>query len=298
MGFADTSLTASSAIFILGILAISQLSFESVHSLPDGLFESDFEYDTRPHDIGRMYTAEIKRLPVYDFGLGKRFDSEEKSGVVQEYDEYPYNEEDESLPELDLYNDDVMQSVEKRQNAYNFGLGKRHRGYDFGLGKRGRNRYDFGLGKRSSPYSRDLLYNMGLGKRTRFYSFGLGKRPSSQSAVGSRFNFGLGKRSDDTAKNSIMKREVQQDGSRAGMKEEVETSAKSNGTVHPGSDKPETSKKSVKSHLTKRSPYGYSMDGGSDPADRNAASFSRQFRKPLYNFGLGKRTSSEKTSDE
>lgn len=68
------------------------------------------------------YVSEYKRLPVYNFGLGKR-------------------------------------SPEPAANRYYaFGLGKRERGagsrqYSFGLGKRPNNLYSFGLGKRSMDYA-------------------------------------------------------------------------------------------------------------------------------------------------
>jgi len=73
-------------------------------------------------DKRAYYVSEYKRLPVYNFGLGKR-------------------------------------SPEPAANRYYaFGLGKRERGagsrqYSFGLGKRPNNLYSFGLGKRSMEYN-------------------------------------------------------------------------------------------------------------------------------------------------
>jgi hypothetical protein len=143
------------------------------------------------------YVSEYKRLPVYNFGLGKRSKMGNRAGLgKRDYPDYAQVDETEE-DEIENPSPDFM---DKRERLYSFGLGKRVGPYSFGIGKRstpfGNQRlYGFGLGKR-----RGSLYNFGLGKRAdgRLYSFGLGKRPvSSGKQYGNRFNFGLGKRSDD-----------------------------------------------------------------------------------------------------
>lgn len=84
--------------------------------------EEAAEWQLPTLDKRAYYVSEYKRLPVYNFGLGKR-------------------------------------SPEPAANRYYaFGLGKRERGagsrqYSFGLGKRPNNLYSFGLGKRSMEYN-------------------------------------------------------------------------------------------------------------------------------------------------
>jgi hypothetical protein len=84
--------------------------------------EAAAEWQLPTLDKRAYYVSEYKRLPVYNFGLGKR-------------------------------------SPEPAANRYYaFGLGKRERGagsrqYSFGLGKRPNNLYSFGLGKRSMEYN-------------------------------------------------------------------------------------------------------------------------------------------------
>jgi hypothetical protein len=69
----------------------------------------------------------FKRLPSYDFGLGKRSFEE------------PSSYEDNSAPAgfpagpADFYN---LMEKKSPGNMYSFGLGKRNRAYGFGLGKR------------------------------------------------------------------------------------------------------------------------------------------------------------------
>lgn len=288
--------------FIQGIIILLPSVSGGPVEFHNALVDSGNEFNLGPHDLERMYTSEYKRLPVYDFGLGKRGSEIDQTiggrgvggggggGSLGEYDEYSYAEDDDdSLPELELYHDDIMQAMDKRQKLYNFGLGKRQR-YDFGLGKRGRG-YDFGLGKRSLEmfHPRDRLYNMGLGKRNRQYSFGLGKRPYNPNVAASRFNFGLGKRSDniDSSKNPISKREIH----------EKNMSIQNNNEEHVTDEKNTKGKKTeqqqqqqtndVQSRSFKRS---YSYGAINNPNYRSSIGFSRQFRKPIYNFGLGKRT--------
>lgn len=182
--------------------------------------ESELDLVKRLYDFGLgkraySYVSEYKRLPVYNFGLGKRsklysFGLGKRAGAdgrlysfglgKRDYDEYIQEDENEDQVNGDEeFDDSDPDLMEKRERLYSFGLGKRARPYSFGLGKRSpsgiQRLYGFGLGKR-----RDSMYSFGLGKRAdgRLYSFGLGKRPvGSGRQSGSRFNFGLGKRSDD-----------------------------------------------------------------------------------------------------
>lgn len=311
-------------IFTLGLFSlISALEENSQDEKSNNLLGSELDYDKRLYDFGLgkraySYVSEYKRLPVYnfglgkrsqryDFGLGKRFDSDEDENL-DEYEDYQYgDEEDPKIPETELYIDDDMQSLDKRPKLYSFGLGKRLPKYEFGLGKRAE-RYDFGLGKRSQQQrfnfglgKRERLYNFGLGKRTRpQYSFGLGKRPQ----MSSRFNFGLGKRSVDSdlyyQKNGIDKREVAPN-----ELEQIndENNSAETDFIHASPNKSEKQNETVEidsheimghsdrshSQISKRSAYKYDFGLGKRSPYRYETSFSRQFRKPLYNFGLGKR---------
>ncbi|XP_021942152.1 allatostatins-like, partial [Zootermopsis nevadensis] len=181
---------------------------------------AELDFVKRLYDFGLgkraySYVSEYKRLPVYNFGLGKRskmysFGLGKRSGTEgrlysfglgkRDYDDYAEENEDEDQTNGDEeFEDSDLDLMEKRERLYSFGLGKRARPYSFGLGKRSpssgiQRLYGFGLGKRGGS-----LYSFGLGKRAdgRLYSFGLGKRPvNSGRQSGSRFNFGLGKRSD------------------------------------------------------------------------------------------------------
>jgi len=148
--------------------------------------ESDYEIGKRLYDFGLgkrayRYVSEYKRLPMYDFGLGKRAKTYSFGLGKRSENEYDtYDEDNEQIPEIDVYDDDTMQAADKRAPMYSFGLGKRPL-YQFGLGKRARN-YDFGLGKRAKSYS------FGLGKRggKNMYSFGLGKRNDEPSTLDKR----------------------------------------------------------------------------------------------------------------
>jgi hypothetical protein len=189
---------------------------------PSAAENSELDFAKRLYDFGLgkraySYVSEYKRLPVYNFGLGKRskiygFGLGKRSGAdgrlysfglgKRDFDDYTEEDEDEDQMNTDEeFEDPDLDLMEKRDRLYSFGLGKRARPYSFGLGKRSpssgiQRLYGFGLGKRGGS-----LYNFGLGKRAdgRLYSFGLGKRPVNYGRQsGSRFNFGLGKRSDGT----------------------------------------------------------------------------------------------------
>jgi hypothetical protein len=185
---------------------------------------SELDFVKRLYDFGLgkraySYVSEYKRLPVYNFGLGKRskmygFGLGKRAGAdgrlysfgLGKRDYEDYAQEDESEDEDEEIEDPDMDFMDKRERLYSFGLGKRARPYSFGIGKRSPSSgilrlYGFGLGKRGGS-----LYSFGLGKRAdgRLFSFGLGKRPiSSGRQSGSRFNFGLGKRSDGIDSNEF-----------------------------------------------------------------------------------------------
>jgi hypothetical protein len=183
---------------------------------------SELDFVKRLYEFGLgkraySYVSEYKRLPVYNFGLGKRsriydFGMGKRSGAdgrlysfgigKRNCDDYiEEEEEDENQMNGDEdFEDTDLDLTEKRDRHYSFGLGKRARPYSFGIGKRSPSSgiprlYGFGIGKRGSS-----LHGFGLGKRAdgRLYAFGLGKRPvNSGRQSGSRFNFGIGKRSDE-----------------------------------------------------------------------------------------------------
>ena len=105
--------------------------------------DEEFDFSKQLYNLNsgkRNMYSQYKRLPVYNFGLGKR----------------------------------------ESNRMYSFGLGKRappmDRMYSFGLGKRTEGEEN-SVGKR--PVSSDRLYSFGIGKRAaadRMYSFGIGKR--------------------------------------------------------------------------------------------------------------------------
>ncbi|KAI9584588.1 allatostatin-A isoform X1 [Glossina fuscipes] len=88
----------------------------------------------------------MKRLPVYNFGLGKRapysFDLDKRSG---------YNRIDDELltkQELDkTFNTETMLADEKRNQPYSFGLGKREPSEEVSRRASYPMRYGFGLGR-------------------------------------------------------------------------------------------------------------------------------------------------------
>lgn len=154
------------------------LGFVTFASASDDELEIDQDVGKRLYDFGLgkrayRYVNEYKRLPMYNFGLGKRskmysFGLGKRSDLDEDEGFDDYLDDGDHITETEMYDDDSMQAPDKRaQRQYSFGLGKRPL-YDFGLGKR---KYDFGLGKR------ERLYSFGLGKRGKhMYSFGLGKR--------------------------------------------------------------------------------------------------------------------------
>ncbi|KAI5703779.1 allatostatins [Diaphorina citri] len=124
------------------------------------------EFDKRLYDFGigkRAYSyimADHKRLPSYNFGLGKRGLPENKMYSFGLGKRLAYSKDLDSL----LADQNEDSSIDKRGKQYSFGLGKRLKQYSFGLGKRfydnsdydeyvkrggeNHNRFAFGIGKR------------------------------------------------------------------------------------------------------------------------------------------------------
>ncbi|XP_039305459.1 allatostatin A-like isoform X2 [Solenopsis invicta] len=125
----------------------------------------------------KSYIEEYKRLPLYNFGIGKRMDNNE----------------------------------DKRNQQFSFGIGKRLRDFRFGLGKR--NAYhpfslDFLADNIEGYQSRDNSNDFMGNKRSQYFGFGLGKRTwklPPEEMTGKRLNdsvvlkflLGLGKEPDE-----------------------------------------------------------------------------------------------------
>lgn len=126
----------------LSVAAIEEAPSSSLH-IPNNL------YSERPNEKrAYAYVSEYKRLPVYNFGLGKRWADN---------------------------NDD------KRSRQFSFGIGKRPRDYRFGIGKRnGYNSLDldnFSIDNMDGYRARDdNLDELMENKRNYPFNFGIGKR--------------------------------------------------------------------------------------------------------------------------
>lgn len=82
-----------------------------------------------------MYSyGTYKRLPSYDFGLGKR--SMEEAASYEDLSSGPSSSLTSSPAELYYANQWNNEDKRSPKNMYSFGLGKRNRAYGFGLGKR------------------------------------------------------------------------------------------------------------------------------------------------------------------
>jgi hypothetical protein len=271
---------------------------------PSAADNSELDFVKRLYDFGLgkraySYVSEYKRLPVYNFGLGKRSkmygfglgkraeaDGRLYSFGLGKRDYEDYAQEDESGDDDEEIDDPDMDFMDKRDRLYSFGLGKRAKPYSFGIGKRSPSSkilklYGFGLGKKGGS-----MYGFGLGKRAdgRMFSFGLGKRPvNSGRQSRSRFNFGLGKRSDDIDSNEFedgpedeAKRSSQGQrfafglGKRAVLPSELEA-------VRNEERQKETSRKNM-------------------TAEDHDLSGTREKRSAHYGFGLGKRAQDSEPS--
>lgn len=193
-----TSLLTSSVAFVCVVSVVSKpaaamdetpassLNLQHYNSLDSIGYD-----DALPAKRAYTYVSEYKRLPVYNFGIGKRWSD---------------NGDD------------------KRGRQYSFGLGKRTRQYSFGLGKRNENpdyplrmNLDYipvGSVFRSQKNLDDVFedkravqpYSFGLGKRAVHVSasgeaVGKGNRPSD--LFNQRYDFGLGKRLSEDDEDSL-----------------------------------------------------------------------------------------------
>lgn len=265
--------------------------------------ENDWDYLRRFYDLSPpvkraySYVSEFKRLPVYNFGLGKRSDpagnrlysfglgKRQKSskqysfglgkrpnglysfGLGKRSMDYPeeneetieQEEEEEPESEDNIDTDLEDMDMEKRTRAYSFGLGKRfpQGPYSFGLGKRAQ-LYNFGLGKRASG---SRQYSFGLGKRLnnhRQYAFGLGKREVSASEAAAV--------AAESAASHVIKR-------RSASPEQLEWADA------------ETRRAEEQQRPAGAGPAEFGRAG------RRPYSFGLGKRLPLYSFGVGKRLS-------
>ncbi|KYM93909.1 PREDICTED: allatostatin A-like [Cyphomyrmex costatus] len=121
----------------------SSLYIPRLHSLLNKM-----EYNEEP--MKRAYIAEYKRLPLYTFGIGKRW---------------------------------IDNNEDKRTRQFSFGIGKRLRNYGFGIGKRNNEYHPLNLdyfpiddmGKYQSPEdnTNDFIEDK---RGNHQYGFGIGKR--------------------------------------------------------------------------------------------------------------------------
>lgn len=111
--------------------------------------------------------ADHKRLPSYNFGLGKRGAPDSRMYSFGLGKRLAYNIDSDSL--LADQNEDA--SIDKRGKQYSFGLGKRLKQYSFGLGKRS--------GHDSADYEE---YVKRGGENHNRFSFGIGKRDIGEAA--------------------------------------------------------------------------------------------------------------------
>lgn len=149
-----------------------------------------------PEKRAYTYVSEYKRLPIYNFGLGKRWGS-----VSGDDEKVRFSHRFSRPSHLSVYcsSSGACNKFFQRTRMYSFGLGKRARPYNFGLGKRG-NSASFGV-EDYEEIQREPVDDF-MDKRNRhLYSFGLGKRMSGDEGRGEfglqRFNFGLGKRGSE-----------------------------------------------------------------------------------------------------
>ncbi|EGI57352.1 PREDICTED: allatostatins [Acromyrmex echinatior] len=120
--------------------ASSSLHIQQLHPLLNNM-----EYE---EPIKKAYIAEYKRLPLYTFGIGKRW---------------------------------IDNNEDKRSRQFSFGIGKRLRNYDFGIGKRNNEYHPLNLDyfdnmgdyQSHEDNSNDFMEN----KRSNHqFGFGIGKR--------------------------------------------------------------------------------------------------------------------------
>lgn len=188
--------TSVAVLYVVGMVGMSVAAVEetpasSMNVQPYNTILNSVGFDDPiPDKRAYTYVSEYKRLPVYNFGIGKRW---------------------------------ADNSDDKRGRPYSFGLGKRLKQYSFGLGKRSdtdypmRLNFDYlpvdGLTLHSQENVDDFLeekrnrqpYSFGLGKRGVHYASGqsvaTGKRPND--VFSQRYHFGLGKRMSEDEDESM-----------------------------------------------------------------------------------------------
>ena len=194
-----TSLITSSVAFVcvVGVVGKSAVAMEETPSSSlnlqhyNAMLNSMGFDEPAPEKRAYTYVSEYKRLPVYNFGIGKRW---------------------------------IDNSDDKRGRQYSFGLGKRTKQYSFGLGKRNespdypvRMNMDYVPLGSLSFHSQENLDDLIEEKRGRQpYSFGLGKRAVHMAAdeaagngkrpnnlLSQRYHFGLGKRMSDDEEDTL-----------------------------------------------------------------------------------------------
>lgn len=267
---------------------------------------STYDFYKRLYDFGLgkrafgTYGPENKRIPSYNFGLGKRLSDRERMysfglgkrdksygktysfGIGKRFSDY-YDEEDEE-PAMEeepdeegeaLYGetDWAPEEAKRARQMYSFGLGKRARQYSFGIGKRARS-YSFGIGKR---YPR---YGFGIGKRDDSEEEDAASEIEQAKRRDHRFSFGLGKR------------EVAQ-GEAESVGEEEKRSRYYDFGLGKRSDEEGESAEKRSDGGSKGKSY---VQSGFGRAGRRTYSFGLGKRLPMYDFGLGKRSERAVTS--
>lgn len=160
--------------------AVEEAPVSSLHIPRLNPLSGSLEYDKPSEKRAYAYISEYKRLPLYNFGIGKRW---------------------------------IDNSEDKRTRPFSFGIGKRLRDYRFGIGKRN-NGYRplsmdyFSVDNMEGYHSRednldDFIddkrggqpFSFGIGKRGWKLATGemavSGRRPND--VVGSKYLLGLGK---------------------------------------------------------------------------------------------------------
>lgn len=160
--------------------AMEEAPASSLHIPRLNLLSSNLEYDEPSEKRAYAYISEYKRLPLYNFGIGKRW---------------------------------IDNSEDKRTRPFSFGIGKRLRDYRFGIGKRNNGHHPLGMdyfsidnmeGYHSPEDNMDDFIDDKRGGQP--FGFGIGKRgwklaageiPASgrrpNDVVGSKYLLGLGK---------------------------------------------------------------------------------------------------------
>ncbi|KAK9497088.1 hypothetical protein O3M35_004465 [Rhynocoris fuscipes] len=195
-------------ILLLIIVDILTIGAEAIN-------DHDDEYNKKLADFGLgkraaySYVSEYKRLPVYNFGLGKRTRENGK-----QYSFGLGKRDYENNDDIEYVDDDFATKEElakRTAKLYSFGLGKRPsmklqegKMYAFGLGKRfplSDSSYNLDDGNTSEESKRSSQnghrFSFGLGKRAEQDQLG-GKRTSERSM---HYSFGLGKRQLDSSDN-------------------------------------------------------------------------------------------------